>query len=313
MKTAYVTGRGVYLPRCMHDNDSLPPLDKPVTQEQLDRIGVVRRGWASDDEGIAEMGAWAASQALERAGVAAEDIDLIILANWTQRRYIPEFAPKLQHLLGAKRAFGFDISGACTGFVNGLAVAHQFLQNPRYRRALVVASETTSKRGRPHSRASLVFGDAAAAWVLELDRESGLEIIDYDLATEGEQHHIMSINDDGHVETHIDQKELNALAARSFAESSRRVLERNGMTLADVTWIVPHSGTAGIQATLIKTLGVAPEKVLSNFSTVGNVSSAAIPVSLEHFVEAGKIAKGDLILSPTTGTGWYHAALLYRL
>lgn len=308
-----ITGRGVYLPRLTHTNATLPALDKPVTQEELDRLGIVSRGWAADDEGIAEMGAAAATQALQHAGVRAADIDVLILANWTQRRYIPEFAPKLQQLLGARRAFAFDVCGACTGFVNGVGFAHSFLQTPRYTRALVVASETTSQRARPHSRATLVFGDAAAAWVLERDKPQGMQLIDYDLVSDGQHHDLMEITDAGHVQTNMPQQELNALAANSFADSSRRVLERNGMTLDDVTWIVPHSGTAGIQATLVRVLGVSPDKVLSNYSVVGNVSSAAIPVSLEHFIARGDIRRGDVILSPTTGTGWYHAAMLYRV
>jgi 3-oxoacyl-[acyl-carrier-protein] synthase-3 len=312
MQRIAISGRGVYLPRLLHTNESLPPLDKPATAEQLEKIGVVSRGWAGEGEGIAEMGAFAARQALERAGVKAEEIDLLILANWTQRRFIPEFAPKVQHLIGATRAFAFDLCGACTGFINGLATAFNFLQGPRMKRALVVASETTSQRARPNSRATLVFGDAAAAWVLEKDRAGGGELIDYELSSDGSQHGLMEINDEGHVVTLIDQKELNALAARSFAGSTRRILERNKLSLGDVQWIVPHSGTAGIQSLLVKTLEVPAEKVLSNYRTVGNVSSAAIPVSFEEFVSKGQIRDGDLILSPTTGTGWYHGAILYR-
>lgn len=313
MKTLSATGMGIYLPKVMHTNATLPKLDKPITEQQLERIGVTCRGWAGEGEGIAEMGAAAARNALKAAGLQGRDIDLIVLANWTQRRYIPEFAPKLQKLIGAPSAFAFDISGACTGFANGVGIAHHMLSGNRYKRALVVASETTSQRGRPNSKASLVFGDAAAAWVLELDAGKGTEILDYEMISDGEHHDVMSINEAGHVVTHIDQRELNALAAQSFTTACQNVLERNRLTIADVDWIVPHSGTAGIQALLVKTLNVPAEKVLSNFSVVGNVSSAAIPVSLDHFVAAGKIKKGDLILSPTTGTGWYYASLLYRL
>jgi 3-oxoacyl-[acyl-carrier-protein] synthase III len=307
-----ISGRGVYLPRLSHTNETLPPLDTPATPEQLAKIGVVRRGWAGEGEGIADMAAAAAKVALSNAKVDANDIDLLVLSNWTQRRYIPEFAPRVQHLLGARRALAFDVSTACTGFATGLGIAHSFLRGPRYKRALVIASETTSQRARANSRATLVFGDAAAAWVVERDREDGLELIDYELQSDGSQHGVMEIDVHGHVRTLIEQKDLNALAARSFAESCRCILARNGMTMDDVQWVVPHSGTAGIQALLIKTLEIAPEKVFSNFSTVGNVSSAAIPVAFEELVSTGRIRKGDLVLSPTTGTGWYFGALLFR-
>ncbi|MCA1664668.1 MAG: ketoacyl-ACP synthase III [Myxococcales bacterium] len=310
-----IAGMGSYLPRLMHTNETLPPLDKPVTQEELDRIGVVRRGWAGDGEGIAEMAAEASRRAITEAGIDAASLDVIVLANWTQRRFIPEFAPRLQRLIGAPQAFAFDVSGACTGFAIAVSIADGYLKSPRLRRALVVASETTSQRGRPTSKSTLVFGDAAGAWVLERrDGEPrGARVIDWEIITDGAHHDIMTINEAGHVCTHMPQKELNQLAARSFATASARVLQRNRLTLADVDWIVPHSGTAGIQATLIKTLEVPAHKVLSNFSTVGNVSSAAIPVALEEFVRAGQIKPGALVLSPTTGTGWYAAALLYRV
>lgn len=313
MRDAYITGIGTYLPELMHTNDTLPPLDKPVGPEKLERIGVVRRGWASEREGIAEMAAAAARQALDQAQLEADSLDLIILANWTQRRYIPEFAPKLQKLLGAKRAFAFEVCGACAGFVNGVGIAHNFFQNPRYERALVVGSETTSRRGRPHSLSTLIFGDGAGAFVLERDAGRGGRVIDTELISDGDYCDVMDISEEGWVRTHITQKELNTLAAQSFARASHGVLARNQMTLDDVDWIVPHSGTAGVQATLVRTLEVPAEKVLSNFSTVGNLSSAAIPVSLADYIGRGVIQKGQTVLSPTTGTGWYCAAMLYTV
>ena len=314
MIDAAILGIGSYLPRLMHTNATLPPLDKPVTEAELAKIGVERRGWAGDGESIPEMAAAASRRALERAGVDAAELDAIVLANWTQRRYIPEHAPELQRLLGARRAFAFDVSTACTGFIFGLSIAHGYLQNPRFRRALVVASETTSQRGRPSSKSTLVFGDGAGAFVLEAkERWDGPRIIDYEIESDGDFHEIMSINDAGHVVTNIPQKELNQLAARSFQRASHRVLERNRLTLADIDWIVPHSGTAGIQATLIKTLALDPARVLTNYSTVGNLSSAAIPVALDEFISRGTIKRGQLVLSPSTGTGWYSAALLYRV
>jgi 3-oxoacyl-[acyl-carrier-protein] synthase-3 len=313
MNSVRITGRGTYFPKLSHTNETLPALDAPPTPEQLARLGVQQRGWAGADEGVAEMGAWAAERALERAGVAAADVDLLILANWTQRRFIPELAPKIQQLLGASKAFAFDISGACTGFVNGVAIAHNFLQQPRYGRALVIGSETVSQRAKPGSRATLVYGDAAAAWVLERDATSGFELIDYELQSDGNHHGLMCVDEQGHVETHAPQVEINALAAGSMARVSRKLLERNRRSLADVTWVVPHSGTEGIQVALSKALEVPGDKVLSNFRTIGNVSSAAIPASLEHFIDAGQIKPGATILSPAVGTGWYASAMLYRV
>jgi 3-oxoacyl-[acyl-carrier-protein] synthase-3 len=315
MERVAITGLGSYLPRRMLSNEELiPQLDKPITDAQLARMGVTRRGWAGEGESIPEMAARAATAALERAGVAPTELDFIVLANWTQRRFIPDFAPHLQALLGAPQAFAFDISTACAGFVYGAAVAHGFLQTPRFSRGLVVASETTSRRARPHSKATLVFGDAAGAFVLERGaREGAGELIDYELMTDGSKYEAMGVNAEGHVYTQIDQKELQKLAIHSFSTATRAVLERQGLTLDDVDWVVPHSGTAGIQALLLRTLEVDPARVLINFPRIGNVSSAAIPTSLDEHLQAGVIKPGDLVLSPTTGTGWYAAAMLYRV
>ncbi len=313
MRPVSITGIGSYLPRLTHTNESLPALDSPVTPPELEKIGVARRGWAGEGEGIAEMAVAAARVALSRAEVNPAALDAIVLANWTQRRYIPEFAPKVQALLGASRAFAFDVSTACAGFVYGTATLHGFLQNPRFSRALVIASETTSQRGRPGSKATLVFGDGAGAFVLEADAKHGGTLIDYELAVDGTQHHIMDISEEGWVRTHIKQQELVALTARCFKDVTRAILTRNGLTMAQVDWLIPHSGTAGVQAALIKALEIPKEKVLTNFASIGNTSSAAIPLALDQFIREGKVQKGQLVLSPTVGTGFYSAALLYRV
>jgi 3-oxoacyl-[acyl-carrier-protein] synthase-3 len=313
-----LTGFGSYLPALMHTNETLPPLDDPPSADELARIGVYRRGWAGNGEGVAEMAAAAAERALARAGLAAEELDLLILANWTQRRYLPDFAPRVKALVGARRAFAHDLGCACAGFLYGVGIASEFLRNPRYHRALVVASETTSRRARPGSRGTLVLGDAAGAFVLERRApgdagRNGGHLIDYELATDGDQHGIMSIDASGWVHTQIPQRELCALAARSLRDVSARLLARQSLTLADVDWVIPHSGTAGVQAALTRALELPPDRILTNYADVGNVSSASIPVALDHFAASGPVRPGDVILSAAVGSGWYAAAALYTI
>jgi 3-oxoacyl-[acyl-carrier-protein] synthase-3 len=313
MRRIAITGVGSYLPKQMRDNASLS-LETPATDEELARIGVHRRGIASDEEGIAEMGAAAATRALEQAGVTSDAIDFVILSSWTERRYIPEFAPRLLHQLNMPRAFGWDVCCACAGFLASLAMAEGMLQQPRFQRALVVASERTSRRARPGSRGMLVLGDAAGAFVLEardaIDETPG-RLIDVEIATDGSKRDIMSISDEGWVKSHVEQRELTALAGESMRAVATRLLERNRLTLDDLAWVIPHSGTAGVQASLGKRLGAKPERVLTNFADVGNVSSASIPTALDAFSKAGVVRPGDLVLSLAVGTGWYSAAALY--
>jgi 3-oxoacyl-[acyl-carrier-protein] synthase-3 len=166
---------------------------------------------------------------------------------------------------------------------------------------------------KPGTRANLVFGDAAAAMVVERDVPRGARLLDYELCTDGSYNGIMEVDAAGQLEPKIKQRELNQLAGRTLAEVSRALLDRNQLTLADVDWILPHSGTAGVQAMLAEHLGAPPEKTLNNLADVGNVTTASIPVSLAHFIETGQLRPGHRVLSAAVGLGWQYCAVLYTL
>jgi 3-oxoacyl-[acyl-carrier-protein] synthase III len=243
----FITGLGTYLPEQLVSNRDLPPLQPPHSLADMDKVGVRTRGIANDREDVLFMALRAAERALEQARLSADALDFLILANWSERRYVPDLAPRVQHALGARRAFAFDVGCACMGFLYGLTLAHGYLQNPRFRCGLVLSSDRSTRRIRPASRATLVFGDAAAAMVVERD------------------------------------------------------------------WFLPHSGTAGVQAMLAEHLGAPPEKTLNNLADVGNVTSASIPVSLQHFMDQGRLKPGDRVLSAAVGLGWQYGAVLYTL
>jgi 3-oxoacyl-[acyl-carrier-protein] synthase-3 len=165
---------------------------------------------------------------------------------------------------------------------------------------------------RPKSRATLVFGDAAAAVVVEKDANRGSKLIDYELFSDGAQNAIMEIDSDGYLASHIRQKDLNQLAGRSIAKVSRALLERNGLSLEDIAWVIPHSGTAGVQAMVCEALGVPTQKILTNLPEIGNVTTASVPAALHHFKALGTVRPGDLILSASVGLGFQSAAVLYN-
>jgi 3-oxoacyl-[acyl-carrier-protein] synthase-3 len=308
----FMTGLGVYLPRAMVTNALLPSLDPPLSAGDMDRVGILRRGIATDDESVLAMAVSAANRALEEAQIRANSLNFLILANWTERRYVPDFAPRVQHALGATRAFAFDICGACSGFLYGLSLAHGYLQNPNLACGIVIASDRSTRHIRPKSRGTLVFGDAAAAVVVERDAARGAKLIDYELYTNGAQNGIMDIDTEGFLVSHIRQRDLNELAGRSIAGVSRALLDRNGLSLDDVAWIIPHSGTAGVQAMVREALGVPVQKILSNLPEIGNVTTASIPAALQHFKQLGTVRPGDLVLSASVGLGWQAAAILYN-
>lgn len=308
-----ITGLGTYLPERMVTNRELPPLDPPHSLADMDKVGVRARGIAQDHEDVLYMALRAARSALAQAEVDPLTLDFVILANWSERRYVPDFAPRVQHALGARRAFAYDVGCACAGFLYGLTMAHGYLQNPRFSRGLVLASDRSTRRLKPGSRANLVFGDAAAAMVVERDAPRGARLIDYELRTDGSFNQIMEVDAAGQLEPKIKQRELNQLAGRTLAEVSRALLERNQVTLAELDWILPHSGTAGVQAMLAEHLGAPPEKTLNNLADVGNVTTASIPISLAHFLATGQVKRGDRVLSAAVGLGWQYCAVLYTL
>lgn len=312
MPNMMLTGLDTYLPQRLVDNDALPPLEPPHSREQLDALGIASRHWAEAHEDVVAMAIEASRRAMDRARVDPESLDFVLLANWTERRYVPDVAPRLQHALGARRAFAYDLCGACCGFVYGLANAWGYLQNPRYRRGLVVASDRSSQRMRPGTRATAVFGDAAAAVVVERDAPEGIVLVDYELRSDGSQNTIMEIDADGYLLPHIRQRDLNPLAGRSMAEVARALLTRNQLTIDDVDYIVPHSGTAGVQQQLREHLDVPEQKVLTNLPFIGNVTTASIPCSLRHFLDQGSLQPGQTVLSVAVGLGWHYVGALFR-
>jgi 3-oxoacyl-[acyl-carrier-protein] synthase-3 len=313
MTEVRITGLASYLPRHIVSNADLPPLDPPQPLEELDKVGIFDRGVASDDEGVAEMALSASRAALEQAKLEPQDLDFVVLANWSERRYVPDFAPRIQHQLGAKRAFAFDVCCACSGFVYGLSIAHGYLNNERYARGLVVASDRSTRLVRPHSRGTLVFGDGAGAAVLERGTGGGGRILDYELRTDGAFNEIMDVGPDGFLRSHVKQKDLNELAGRTMAEVSRSLLARNRLKLDDIDFIVPHSGTAGVQAMVARHLEVDPAKILTNLPQIGNVTTASIPAALRWFLDKGTLKPGHRLLSASVGLGWQYVAMLYQL
>lgn len=308
-----ITGLATYLPRKSVDNASLPPLDPPLSKEQLDAFGIFSRTRADDEETVLYMAEQACRDALRQAALEPSAIDFILLANWSERRYVPDVAPTLQHALQARRAFAIDLCGACCGFLYGVATGCGFLQNPRYRRGLIVASDRSSRRMRPGTRSTLVFGDAAAAAVLETGTKHGYRVADYELRTDGGHHGIMEVDADAYLQPHIRQRDLNPLAGRTMAEVARALMERNGYTLDDIDHIVPHSGTAGVQQQLLEALGVPKHKVLTNLPSIGNVTTASIPCSLKAFIDAGEIRAGSRVLTVAVGLGWHSVGALLQL
>jgi 3-oxoacyl-[acyl-carrier-protein] synthase III len=308
-----ITGLGTYLPEHRMNNEELLAQHPALTPADAERVGVLSRGVASEREDVTTMAVTASIDALDRAGLMADALDFVILVNWSERRYVPDLAPVVQARLAARHAFAFDLNAACSGFVVALSVAHGYLQSGRFQRGLVVASDRSRRRVRRESRAALLFGDGAAAAVVETGVERGWKLVDYELCTDGAHNAIMDVDTDGFLDSHIRQRELNELAVSSLLRAGRRLLERNGLTFLDCDYIVPHSGTAGIQTLLASVLEIPRSMILTNLPTVGNVVAASIPTALRHFVDQGTLRPGHRVLVLAVGLGWQYVAGLVEL
>jgi len=313
MLSLKILSLATYLPRRRVDNAAMLSSFPELDEKDLERIGVSGRHEAAEDEDVPTMAVNASRAALERANLSAEALDFLILVNWSERRYVPDIAPRVQAMLGARKAFAFDVGCACAGFVYALSVAHGYLQNPRFQRGLVVASDHSRRRVRAGSRASLLFGDAAAAAVVASNVSAGFNLIDYELGTDGNRSELMDVDTENYLVTHVRQREVNELAVSSLVRAGKNLLARQGLTFSDVDYIVPHSGTAGIQAMLAEALSLPRQKILTNLPSVGNVTAASIPTALEHFLQNGTLRTGQLVLVLAVGVGWHYVAGLIEL
>ncbi|GHE12673.1 ketoacyl-ACP synthase III [Streptomyces alanosinicus] len=307
-------GLGHYFPRHQRRHDTEVTISgRTYGPEAAAELGVRSLHVADEDETLEFMAVRAAEAALANAGREAGEADLVILANWTDRQWIPEIAPGVAHQLGADKALAFDVCGACTGFVHGVQTAASMLSaHPGWQRAVVVAADRFTRRARPGTRGQLVFGDAAGAVVLEKgdpDDPSGLldSVLDCD-STEADT--VAARPPEGFLRP---KPELIDLAVRSSLRVADNVLSRNELKTSDIDWLVPHPGNNAIHAGVRDGLDLDPAKFLTNFATRGNTGCASIPIALSEFTESGVLNSGDLVLSTAVGSGWYYGGLLYRL
>jgi len=304
-----LSGIGHYFPRerIVHDGD-VTIGGRTYSPDDVAELGVRSLHRAADDETLEFMAASAARSAMDKAGVDGGDLDLVILANWTDRQWIPEIAPEVAARLGARHALAFDVCGACTGFVHGVQTAAAFLAaRPNWRRAVVVAADRFTRRARVGTRGQLVFGDAAGAVVLTQGDTDGL--LDSTLGCDAAEADTVAARD-GWLRP---KPELIELAIRSSLAVADDLLGRNQIKISELDWLVPHPGNNAIHSGVLDGLDLPAAKFVTNFATRGNTGCASIPISLSEFTESGLLHEGDLVLSTAVGSGWYFGGLLFRL
>ena len=318
MMRSVVLGVGSALPKRRVTNEELAESVDTSDEWIVERTGIRNRYIAGEGETTASLAAGAARQALEHAGIAAGEIDLIVLATATPDQTFPSSATKVQATLGIKDCIAFDVHAVCTGFLYALSVADSMLRSGNAKKALVIGAETFSRILDWEDRATCVlFGDGAGALVLSAeDTDSG--ILATKLHADGRHNDLLFV--DGGPSTtgtvgklRMKGREVFRHAVINLAEVLNEVLEDAGLSAADVDWVVPHQANARILDATAKKLGLPVEKIVVTVDRHANTSAASVPLAFDTAVKDGRIKRGDVVVLEAMGGGftWGAAALRY--
>lgn len=322
---AGILGTGFYVPEKIMTNADLEKIVETSDEWIVERTGIKERRIAEDNQPMSDLALRAAKDALADAGVAAEDLDLIIVATLTSDRIIPSTACMIQNLLGAKHAAAFDLSAACSGFAYAASVAAQFIETGAYKKALVIGAETLSKYINWEDRNTCVlFGDGAGAAVLG-QVEEGYGILSFDLGSDGSGGDAIQIPSSGSLmpvsKESIDQK-LNLIhmngrdvfkfAVKAMGKTVKNSLAKIDMSQEKIDWLVPHQANIRIIESAAKRLSMPMDKVIVNIHKYGNMSAACIPIALAEAAAAKRFKKGDIIALSGFGAGLTWASCIIR-
>ena len=290
------------------------------------RTGMRERHYADPGVGSSHLGTEAARKVLAARGIGPEEIELIVVATVTPDMMFPATACLIQDRLGAKNAWGFDLSAACSGFAYALTVGAQFVGSGAHKKVMVIGSDVMTSILDFTDRATCVlFGDGAGAVLLEPAVSDSEGILDFahDIDGAGGCNLYMPGGGSLHpasVETvqkrmhyvHQEGQQVFKYAVRRMSELAVEVLERNGLTVDDLSLVVPHQANLRIIRAMQDRLGVDDSKVMVNIDHFGNTTAATIPLGLMDALEQKRIRKGDLILLIAVGAGYTTGAVLLR-
>ncbi len=313
-----ILGTGSALPARRVSNAELAETVDTSDEWIVERTGIRFRHIAGDDETTASLGTEAARRALDAAGLAATDIDLIVLATATPDQTFPSSATKVQAALGINDCVSFDVAAVCSGFLYALSVADSMLRTGPAKRALVIGSETFSRILDWEDRATCVlFGDGAGAIVLEA-QEGERGILSSRLHADGRHNGLLYV--DGGPSTtgtvgkvRMKGPDVFKHAVTNLAAVLREVLETSGLTSDDIDWVVPHQANARILDATARKLGLPAGKVVITVDQHANTSAASVPLALDQAVRDGRIKPNSIIILEAMGGGFTWGASVIRM
>ena len=322
---AKITGVAGFVPPTVQTNADLEKIVDTNDEWIRTRTGIRERHIAQPGMASSHMATEAAKALLAQTNTDPAEIDLIVLASVTPDMFFPATACLIQQRIGAKNAWGFDLSAACSGFVYALTVGAQFVGAGTHKKALVIGSDKMTSILDYKDRATCVlFGDGAGAVLVE-PAADGEGILDFthDVDGAGGQFLYMpaggSLNPSS-VETvekrmhyvHQEGSQVFKYAVRRMAEMAAHLLERNGLKGEDLALVVPHQANLRIIRATQERLGVSDERVMVNIDRYGNTTAGTIPLGLRDAIDQGRLRKGDLVMLVAVGAGYTSGGMLMR-
>jgi 3-oxoacyl-[acyl-carrier-protein] synthase-3 len=314
-----IVGTGSFLPPRIMTNDDFAARLETSDAWIRERTGIRQRHFADESQTSSDLGLEASRRALEAAGMAAGDLELIIVATSTPDYVFPSTACLLQAKLGVKNCPAFDVQAVCSGFVYALATADALIKTGKYRNALVVGSEVFSRILDWNDRGTCVlFGDGAGAVVLAASETPGIHASV--LHADGSYADILSVPGNvcggriiGSPFLQMQGKEVFKFAVKVLDEVARETLREANMSVADLDWLIPHQANVRILDATARKLELPREKLVVTVDHHGNTSAASVPLALDEWVRAGKIRSGQRIMMQGVGGGFTWGAVLATL
>uniref|UniRef100_B8HY54 Beta-ketoacyl-[acyl-carrier-protein] synthase III n=1 Tax=Cyanothece sp. (strain PCC 7425 / ATCC 29141) TaxID=395961 RepID=B8HY54_CYAP4 len=320
-----ITGVGSATPAVVLDNQGLSQCVDTSDEWISSRTGIRQRHLSDPQGSLTTIATQAAQQAIAMAGVAPEDLDLIVLATSTPDDLFGT-AGLIQAQLGAVRAVAFDLTAACSGFVFGLVTAAQFIRTGTYENVLLIGADVLSRWvDWTDRRTCILFGDGAGAVVLQADPRDRL--LGFELRSDGRQNHYLTLAYEpqpyalgsditvaqgqfGRIQ--MNGQEVYRFAVKQVPEIIEKALFRAGLTIEQVDWLLLHQANQRILDAVAHRLNIPSEKVISHLQHVGNTSAASIPLALDEQVRSGRVQPGDTIAAAGFGAGLTWGAAVFQ-
>lgn len=322
---AKISALGTYVPPRLLTNADLEKMVETSNEWIMERTGIRQRHIVDPGMATSHLAVQAALRALEERDIPATDVEAIFLATVTPDMMFPATACLVQDRIGAKGAWGFDISAACSGFVYALQTGVKFVESGAHKKVLVIGADVMSSIIDYTDRATcVIFGDGAGAVLVEPTTDD-LCFIDFIHEVDGSGGCALSMPGGGSLHpsshetvdkglhyVHQDGQAVFKYAVRKMAEATASVLQRNGFKGSDVALFVPHQANRRIIMSAAERLGLKEDRIIINIDEFGNTTAATIPLALESARQQGRLKKGDLVLASTVGAGFTVGATLFR-